>query len=256
MDVATVTVLCVAFFVVAALYSSVGHAGASGYLATMALLGIAPEQMKPTALVLNIVVAGLGAWRFTRARLFAWRLFWPFGLATVPLAFVGGRLALDPRVYKPLLGLVLLVAVIRLLLPSRESDVGEPRPPARPVALAVGAAIGFVSGLTGTGGGIFLAPLALLCRWARVREVSALCAVFILCTSIAGLLGHRVRTEALPRELPLFAAVVLLGGLLGTSLGTSRLDPNRLRRLLGLVLLIAAGKLLVEGALALSSGAG
>lgn len=255
MDVATASVLCAAFFVVAALYSSVGHAGASGYLATMALLGIAPEQMKPTALVLNIVVAGLGAWRFTRAKLFSWRLFWPFGIATVPLAFLAGGFALDPRAYKPLLGLVLLAAAARLLIPSRESDVGEPRPPTRPVALAVGAAIGFVSGLTGTGGGIFLAPLALFRRWARVREVSALCAVFILCTSIAGLLGHRVRVEALPRELPLFAVVVLLGGLLGTSLGTARLDPGRLRRLLGVVLLIAAGKLLVEGGAALLAGA-
>lgn len=248
------TALCLsfAFFAVAALYSSVGHAGASGYLATMALLGVAPEQMKPTALVLNIVVAGLGSWRFVRARLFSWSLFWPFGVATVPLAFLGGGLVLDPRIYKPLLGIVLLAAAARLLLVGGEREIEAPRAPKRPVALAVGAAIGLVSGITGTGGGIFLSPLALLCKWARIREVSALSAVFILCTSIAGLLGHRVRADSLPRELPLFALVVLAGGLVGSSLGVRRLDPRRLRQLLGVVLLIAAGKLLIEGARALT----
>ncbi len=252
MELTTTVTLCVAFFSVAALYSSVGHAGASGYLATMALLNVAPEQMKPTALVLNIVVAGLGAWRFVRAKLFSWSLFWPFGVATVPLAFLGGRLALDARIYKPLLGVVLLAAATRLLLLKGEQEVEAPRPPRRAVALAVGAAIGFVSGITGTGGGIFLSPLALLCRWARVREISALASVFILVTSVAGLVGHRVHAESLPHELPFFAAVVLAGGFVGSSLGVRRIDPRRLRRLLGVVLLIAGGKLLIEGALALA----
>ncbi len=251
MEPTVAVALAVAFFAVAALYSSVGHAGASGYLATMALLGLAPEQMRPTALLLNIVVAALGAWRFIRARLFSWRLFWPFGLATVPMAFVGGRLAVSPALYKPLLGLVLRAAAVRLLLVKGEQEIEQPRPPRLPVALGVGGAIGLLSGLTGTGGGVFLSPIALLRRWARIREISALSSVYILVTSIAGLLGHRVRSEALPRELPWFAAAVLLGGLLGSTLGASRLDPRRLRQLLGAVLVIAGGKLLVEGAIAI-----
>ncbi|MBM4013633.1 MAG: sulfite exporter TauE/SafE family protein [Planctomycetes bacterium] len=252
MELATVVVLCAAFLAIAALYSSVGHAGASGYLATMALLGVAPEQMKPTALLLNIVVATLGVWRFVRAGLFSWRLFWPFGLATVPMAFLGGRLAVSPALYKPLLGLVLLAAAARLLLVKGEQEIEQPRPPRVPLSLAVGGAIGLLSGITGTGGGIFLSPLALLRRWARIREISALSSVYILVTSIAGLLGHRVHSETLPRELPWFAAAVLVGGLLGSSLGVRRLDPLRLRQALGAVLVIAGGKLLIEGAVALA----
>jgi len=240
----SVVVIALTFVAVAALYSSVGHAGASGYLAVMALFGVAPEVMRPTALVLNVVAASLGAWRFVRAGLFSWRLFWPLGAATVPCAFLAGRLRLDATVYKPILGGVLLLAALRLFTARSDGDEPAARPPPVPVGLAAGAAIGFVSGLTGTGGGIFLSPLALLLRWAGTRQVAALSSVFILVTSISGLAGVSSRAAALPPALPWFVAAVIAGALVGTQLGVHRLDPRLLRRLLGVVLLIAGGKLL------------
>jgi hypothetical protein len=239
-------VLLASFLLVAALYSSVGHAGASGYLAIMALAGLDPATMKSAALVMNLCVAGLATWRYVRAGHFRFGLFWPFALASVPCAFAGGAIRLPPEGYQPLLALVLLAAAARLLLAWGEGEVAEPRPPRTPVALGAGAAIGFVSGLTGTGGGIFLSPLALLRRWAKTREVAALSAVFILVNSSAGLLGHTLSTFALPRELPWFVASAVLGGLAGSWLGAHKLDPRLLRRLLGLVLLVAAAKLLLH----------
>ncbi len=245
MPTATVVELALAFLLVAALYSSVGHAGASGYLAVMALFGVVPEVMKPTALALNVVVASLGAWRFARAGHFSWRLFWPFGAATIPCAFFAGRLQVDAAVYKPLLGGVLLLAAVRLFTARSDGDVTATRPPPIAVGLGVGAAIGFLSGLTGTGGGIFLSPLALFRRWTTVRQTSALSAVFILVTSISGLAGLGTRSALPLADLPWFVAAVIAGALAGTQLGAHKLDPRVLRRLLAVVLVIAGGKLLL-----------
>jgi uncharacterized membrane protein YfcA len=235
------TALCALVFLAAVLYSMVGHAGASGYLAAMALMGIAPAMMKPTALTLNILVATVGTVQFARAGRFSWSLFWPLALGSIPLAFLGGSLALPIPVYRRLLALVLLFAAYRLIRTTELA--GEPRPVRRPVAVASGAGIGFLSGLTGVGGGIFLSPLMLLRGWADMRRTAAVSVAFILVNSVAGLLGHLSSVRSLPAEIGVLAGTALVGGLIGSTLG-SRSVPNAvLRRLLGVVLLIAAAKL-------------
>lgn len=231
-------------FVAAILYSMVGHAGASGYLAAMALYGVAPSVMKPTALTLNILVATMGTIQFARAGHFRWSLFWPFALGSVPLAFLGGSLALPLVVYKLVLGVVLLYAAWRLLRAPRAEDPAAVRPVAKPVAIASGAGIGFLSGLTGVGGGIFLSPLMLLMRWAAVRVTAAVSVTFILVNSIAGLLGHVASVRELPAATVGLAGVALAGGFIGSTIGSRRLPPVVLRRALAVVLVIAAVKLL------------
>lgn len=228
-------------FVAAVLYSMVGHAGASGYLAAMALVGVAPAMMKPTALTLNILVATVGTIQFARAGRFSWPLFWPFALGSVPLAFLGGSLALPITLYKRLLAVVLLYAAYRLFRAVPAG--GETRPVPRPVAMASGAGIGFLSGLTGVGGGIFLSPLMLIMGWADVRRTAAVSVAFILVNSVSGLLGHLSSVRSLPGEIGILAAVALVGGFVGSTLGSRRLPNPVLRRLLAVVLLIAAAKL-------------
>ncbi|MCD6025469.1 MAG: putative conserved rane protein, partial [Fibrobacteria bacterium] len=175
MDVTFLLILS-AVFAVAFLYSSVGHAGASGYIAVLALAGFAPGVIKPTALVLNILVASIGAFQFWRAGYFRWRLFWPFAVTAAPMAFLGGYLNLPAQAFKILVGIVLLLSAARFLL--RQGDPEVVKPPGLPVALGTGAGLGLLSGLTGTGGGIFLTPLLLLCRWARTKNVAATSALF------------------------------------------------------------------------------
>src|SRR6201987_1454013 len=167
--------LCLAIALVAFLYSSVGHAGASGYIATMTLFGVAATVIRPTALVLNILVATIGSFQFWRAGHFSWKLFWPFGLFSVPAAYFGGYLQPSASVLRILIGLVLLFSAVRLIF--RRADPVRTTPPSQPIAIGVGAGLGFLSGLTGTGGGIFLTPLLLFCRWARIRQAAAVSAL-------------------------------------------------------------------------------
>lgn len=227
---------------VALLYSSVGHAGASGYIAVMSLVGLAPEQIRPAALVLNILVASIATWQFRRAGHFSWTLFWPFALLAVPLAFVGGYLDLPTRVFRILVGVVLLASALQLVLrPPREGAIGTP---GKPVALATGAGLGLLAGLTGTGGGIFLTPLLIFMRWARAGTAAGVSAPFILLNSAAGLGGNLGATQSLPGfVLPLVPAV-LIGGYLGAHLGSHRLPHAAIKRLLAVVLAIAGTKLL------------
>ncbi|MBI3598459.1 MAG: sulfite exporter TauE/SafE family protein [Nitrospirae bacterium] len=198
--------LTILIFFVALLYSSVGHAGASGYLAAMALVGIVPEVMKPTALVLNILVAGIATVQFYRAGCFSWSLFWPFTLTSIPFAFLGGYITLPGTIYKQLLGLVLLFAAYRLF--SNTAITQSPQKTIPPhIALACGAGIGLLSGLIGVGGGIFLSPLLLLMGWAQIKEQSGVAAAFILVNSVAGILGHflALRRCSTAELFPLFA---------------------------------------------------
>lgn len=241
--------LAVAFFAAAVLYASVGHAGASAYLAAMALVGVAPATMRPTALALNILVAAIVTVRFQLARQLRWRAVVPFLIGSVPLAFVGGFLTLPSGVYKPLAGVVLLIAAGRLFITAgREAAVedAEPHIPGLP-AVAAGAAIGFVSGLVGTGGGIFLTPLLLFLRWSGARAAAGMSSVFILGNSIAGLAGNMAAVNGLPGPLPLWLVAVVLGGLAGAELGARRLGTADLRRALAIVLVIAALKLVLLG---------
>jgi hypothetical protein len=230
-------------FVAAVLYSSVGHGGASAYLAVMSLVGLAPGVMRPVALVLNLVVAAIAAFRFARAGHFRLRLFWPFAAASIPFAFLGGSITLPDVVYRRVLGLVLLFAAYRLWRVFRGGEEKLRTPPLA-AALFWGAAIGMLSGLTGVGGGIFLSPLLLLAHWAEPKPTAAVSAAFIWVNSFAGLLGKPASLAALPAGIALWAAAAAAGGIVGAGLGSRRLPSLVLRRLLALVLVVAGGKLL------------
>ena len=238
-----VAVLTVVIFAAAVLYSSVGHAGASGYLAAMALFGVAPEVMKPTALTLNIAVAIITTARFYRAGYFSGSLSWPFIVASVPLAFAGGAVTLPGSLYRALVGLILLFAAYRLFWYREEER--ERRRPRLVTALLWGTALGFVSGLTGVGGGIFLSPLLLFMGWANFREAAGASAVFILLNSAAGLAGHLSSVQSLPPAVLVWAVAAVLGGLVGSEMGVRRMAEVTLRRLLGVVLVIAGVKLIL-----------
>jgi uncharacterized protein len=234
--------LALLFLLAAVLYSSVGHAGASAYLAAMALVGLAPEVMRPTALVLNLVVASIVIARFWRAGDLPWRQLIPLVAASIPMAFLGGLVQLPGEVYRPLVGLVLLVAAWRLATTAVGAEPERTRVPALG-GLAIGAAIGLLAGLTGTGGGIFLTPILVLSGWARTREAAGLSGAFILANSASGLAGVLAGGLSLPAELPLWLAAVAAGGLAGSWLGTARFGIMGLRRALAVVLVIAAAKL-------------
>jgi len=229
----------------ALLYSSVGHAGASGYLAAMALFSLPPDVMKPTALVLNLVVATAGTIRFARAGHFAWSTFWPFAALSIPCAFIGGALKLPISAYKVLLGCVLLFAAWRLAFnpPAQAGTQAKPIP--LMPALFSGAGLGLLSGLTGVGGGIFLSPLLLFLGWADVRKTAGVSVAFILVNSAAGLLGHLASVKNVPSEIVWWAPAALVGGLIGSELGSRRLAPLTMRRLLAIVLVIAGVKMLL-----------
>ena len=226
----------------AMLYSSVGHAGASAYIALMALFGVPAAVMRPTALVLNIIVASFASVRFARAGLFRWRTLWPFLLGALPFAFLGGSIPLPGEYYRPLLGAVLFVSALRLLWGKDFSAAAEWRDPPVAAGVACGAVIGLLAGLTGTGGGIFLSPLLIFLAWSAPKPASGVAAVFILCNSVAGLLGNLTQLESLPAALPLYAFAVLSGGLIGTTLGI-RLTAPVVLRTLGVVLVVASAKL-------------
>ncbi len=231
--------------IVAFLYSSVGHAGASGYIAVMTMCGLAQKDVKPAALILNILVASLGTFQFWRAGHFSWRLFWPFALASIPMAFLGGLWELPKPYFEILVGLVLLFSAARFLFrPPRE---GEPQPPSVPVALGVGAGLGLLAGLTGTGGGIFLTPLVIFMHWARTKTASAISAMFILVNSISGLTGYLKNNHYVPDFVAPLAVAAVVGGGLGSYLGSRRFPVPTIKILLAIVLSIAGFQLTREG---------
>src|SRR5436853_1250406 len=242
MDNTQLAFLCLAIAVIAFLYSSVGHAGASGYIATMTLFGLAATVIRPTALVLNILVATIGSFQFWRAGHFSWKLFWPFALLSVPAAYLGGYIQPSASILRILIGLVLLFSAARLIF--RLGDPAETVAPSKPTAVGVGAGLGFLSGLTGTGGGIFLTPLLLFCRWAHIRQAAAVSAVFILVNSIGGLIGYFTAVRSLP-VLGLYLAVpAIIGGTIGSHLGSRRFPVRAISILLAIVLAIAGTKLI------------
>lgn len=234
--------LCLAILLIAFLYSAVGHAGASGYIAVMTLFGLAPAVIKPSALVLNILVASLTAYQFWRAGHFSWSLFWPFAALSVPLAFLGGYINLPTHWFKILVGVVLLYSALRFFL-ATQTEEQITTPPRRPVALLTGAGLGLLSGLTGTGGGIFLTPLLIFFRWSPTKIASGVSALFILVNSISGLLGNLSSTKQLPFFALPIALAAMTGGAVGSYLGSQRFSAVFIKKLLAIVLLIAGGKL-------------
>ncbi|MEP6946176.1 MAG: sulfite exporter TauE/SafE family protein [Acidobacteriota bacterium] len=232
-----------AVFVVALLYSSVGHGGASGYLAVMAFWAVAPEVTRPTALVLNLFVAGIGTVQFYRAGYFSWRIFLPFAAASIPMAYVGGSIQLPTDVYKIVLGIVLLLAAVRLAVNLKGDD--EVREPPIAVCLLIGAVIGLLSGMVGVGGGIFLTPVLLLMHWAETRVAAGVSVLFILVNSVAGLAGNYHQVSVLPADVWFWIAAAVAGGLIGSTLGSRRFNSIVLRRVLAVVLLFASIKLIL-----------
>lgn len=238
-----VILLCLAVLIIGFLYSSVGHAGASGYIAVMSLLSIEPAIIKPTALLLNIFVASITAWRFYADGHFSWRLFWPFAMLSVPAAFLGGYIELPVPYFKLLIGGILLYSAYRFLVnPQATADVSPPR---IAVAAPIGGFIGFLAALTGTGGGIFLTPLLLFKRWAEAKTAAAVSALFIFVNSVSGLLGNWQGAGHISSLGFIMALFAIVGGSFGSYYGSRRFDPIVIKRILAVVLVIAGGKLIL-----------
>lgn len=244
MDATTVVVLLLLFALGAALYSSVGHGGASAYIAAMAMFSVAPETMKPTALALNLLVAGFGTIRYWSRGLTNWRLVAAFAATATPAAFIGGGIHLPGIYYKPLVGILLWAAAARLLWQPQLLVERPVHAPSLLITLPSGAVLGLLAGLSGTGGGIFLSPLIILNAWEEPRHTSGVVAAFIFLNSVAGLAGNAASVGHLPTELPMFLAAVAGGAMIGTWLGVERLPRAWLLRALGLVLAVAGAKLL------------
>ncbi|MBA3631507.1 MAG: sulfite exporter TauE/SafE family protein [Acidobacteria bacterium] len=231
-----------AIFVVAILYSSVGHGGASGYLAVLAFLAVSPTVTRPTALILNLFVASVAFVQFYRAKHFDWKIFLPFAAASIPFAFLGATIHLPTTVYKIILGITLLLAAIRLMVNLKSEN--EPRAPKIWICLIIGAILGFVSGLVGVGGGIFLTPILLLMNWTETKKAAGISALFILVNSISGLLGNYVQAIQVPTSVWIWIAAAVIGGIIGSTLGSYRFNSLTLRRVLAVGLLIAGIKLI------------
>lgn len=226
----------------AILYTSVGHGGASAYIAIMSLFGVAVPVIKPTALVLNIIVSSYTSYRYITNKLFNLKLFLPLMIGAIPAAFIGGYITLPGHIYKPLVGVILLYSGVRFVM-YRAQEEREPRKPHFVLAVGIGASIGLLAGLTGTGGGIFLSPLLLFLGWSTVKGASGTAAAFIFVNSVSGLLGNISSVSRIPETLPLFAAAVLIGAFIGTRFGIKHLSHVGVKRALGVVLLIAGSKL-------------
>ncbi len=238
-------IFLVLIFTVSFLYSSVGHGGASGYLALMALFNFTSATMRPSALILNALVSGVAFLMFYRTGFFRWQLFRPFAFASVPAAFLGGMVVIDEKIYARILGVVLLLSVARLIT----TDIGQRQ---RAIgmntvaAVSAGAMIGFISGVIGIGGGIILSPLILLLGWANMKETAAVTSLFILVNSLAGLSGMITQDITIGSEIWLMLAAGFTGGLIGAHFGSSRFTGSALRYLLSAVLVVASLKLLIS----------
>ncbi len=240
-----IILLSILIFAAGLLYSSVGHAGASGYLAAMALFGLAPQVMKPAALVLNILVATIAAVQFYRVGSFSWSIFWPFALSSIPFAFIGGALSLPGSTYKQVVGIVLLFAAYRLFRYRQSAITDITKPVPVPAAVLFGAGIGLLSGAVGVGGGIFLSPLLLFMGWAGTKQTAGVSAMFILVNSIAGMAGHLASVKYLPDDIETMAFAAVAGGAIGSHLGSRRFANATLYQLLAVVLVIAGAKFMI-----------
>jgi uncharacterized membrane protein YfcA len=232
-------------FFAALLFSSVGHGGASAYLATFALIGMAPASMRPAALCLNVLVASIALYKFYKAGAFNWQLFWPIALTSIPAAFIGGKVTLPNETYKILVGLSLIYAAWAIFNHANHSEEISLKPVAKPVLFSLGACLGFLAGLTGVGGGIFLSPILLFFGWAKTKVISGVAAAFILVNSISGLLGVLSKSPTLPAGLIYWALAAVAGGWLGAEYGSKRLANPTIRKLLALVLVFAGTKMVL-----------
>jgi uncharacterized protein len=229
------------------LYSSVGHGGASAYLAVMAIVGIAPESMRPAALILNILVSSIALFKFYRAKAFSWQLLIPLAAASIPFAFLGGLIKLPTEIYKPIVGAVLIFAAWQVFYRANSVYAVIEKPASKFSLFAIGGGLGLLSGLTGVGGGIFLSPMLLFLKWAETKVISGVAAAFILVNSISGLLGVLTKSPVLPNGLYYWALAAIAGGMIGAEWGSRRLANPVIRKILALVLLSAGAKMMITG---------
>jgi len=234
-------------FMVAFLYASVGHGGASGYLALMALFSITPDVMKPTALLLNLFVSLTSFIQFYRGKHFIWKIFLPLAIASIPMSFLGGLIVMNGAIYKKILGLLLLLPVARFFF-FKNFPVSEIKPSSIPLSLLIGGTIGLVSGMIGIGGGIILSPILLLLKWTDQKQTAAISALFIFVNSLAGLGGQLVKGIHFSPGMYSYVIVAFAGGLGGAYFGSLRFKQTVLKNILATALLVAAVKLLLTGA--------
>lgn len=246
MDIFSANALIVPLiFVAALLYASVGHGGASGYLAVMALLSIAPESMRPAALALNVLVSSIALYKFYRVKAFSWQLLFPIITGSIPFAFVGGLISLPSVIYKPVVGIVLIIAAWQIFVRAKHIPEKIQQEPSTVTLIGIGAGLGLLSGLTGVGGGIFLSPILILMNWAETKTISGIAAAFILVNSISGLAGVLTQNYVLPAGIILWALAAIAGGLIGAEYGSRRLANPTIRQLLALVLVVAGIKMIL-----------
>ncbi len=231
-------------FAVAFLYSSVGHGGASGYLALMAMFSVAPAVMKPTALLLNLFVALTSFVFYYRGQYFNKKLFLPLALASIPMAFVGGSMVIHSDVYRKMLAIFLLIPVIRFLF-FTDIKVNETAQPKTGWLLLIGGTIGLLSGMLGIGGGVILSPVLLLLRWTDQKQAAAISALFIFVNSLAGLFGQLRKGVTFTPDMVSFVIAAFIGGLLGSYFGAIRFQQKTIKYLLAAVLAVASFKLLL-----------
>lgn len=231
-------------FIVAFLYSAVGHGGASGYLALMALFSFDPNFMKPTALILNLFVSLLSFILFYREGYFKWKFFFPLALASIPFAYLGGTIELDSAIYKKVLGFLLLIPILRFFIYPNTKDM-ELKNHHIGISLLIGASIGFLSGLIGIGGGILLSPLLLLLKWTNQKQTAALSALFIFVNSASGLVGQFSKGIAFENDMLTFVGIAVLGGAFGAWFGAKKWNQTVLKYVLASVLILACIKLLL-----------
>ncbi len=236
--------LILLLFIVAFLYSSVGHGGASGYLAVMALMSVAPALMKPSALLMNLGVSLFSFYGFYRAGFFRWKLFLPFAIASIPMSYLGATITIPDPIYKKLLAVCILISIIRLLIQPVQKQQDTKEIP-RWAALLIGATIGLLSGMLGIGGGIILSPLFLLFRWGTLKETAAVSAIFIFVNSVSGLFGLWQKGFEVSPEIIQWLVAVGIGGLLGSYFGSQKFNVPTLRYILAVVLVIACLKLVL-----------
>ncbi|NSL21144.1 MULTISPECIES: sulfite exporter TauE/SafE family protein [Agrobacterium tumefaciens complex] len=242
------TWLSAAFIIIAMVYAAVGQAGASGYIAVMGLAGFAPVAMKTTALSLNLVVAAIGTALFLKAGRISWRNVWPFAVLGFPFSMLGGAVHLPEETYYPIVGVVLILSALQMARTAFRDRSAAAEVAVKPpfvAALATGAVIGFVSGTTGTGGGVFLAPIILSMRWATVREAAATTAVYNLINSGGALVGAYAVWDQIPSTLPIWLVAVAVGGSIGAYVGSRYLPDRWLRAILALLLLVSGVKLVL-----------